>query len=123
MRKAVTFTVFLVLAAGCGSGELSAGERERAERSLAAIREFCQTSGRAVFVHGGLPPAHDRMLHAERRGVEALIELYRDKPDAAYDPPGAANPTPMRVLLDRLSRELRFCDIESTDAIVRALGS
>lgn len=121
MRKGVTFTVFIALAAGCGSGELSGDERERADRAVAAIEEFCQTAGRTVFVHGGLPPEQDRLLHAERRGVEALIELYRDKPDAGYDPPGAAREASLRLVLDRLSRQLRFCDIEATDALVRAL--
>ena len=117
----MSLIVFLALASGCGSGALSGAERERADRSLASIREFCRTAGRTVFVHGGLSPQQDRLLHAERRGVEALIELYREKPDAEYDPPGAARPAKMRAVLDRLSRELRFCDIEATDAIVRAL--
>ena len=62
------------------------------------------------------------MLHAERRGVEALIELCRDKADAEYDAPGAPRASSMRELLERLSRQLRFCDIEATDALVRALG-
>ena len=123
MRNAVTFTVFLLLASGCGSGGLSDDERSRADRALASIQEFCRTSGGAIFVHGGLSPEQDRLLHAERRGVEALIDLYRDKPDAEYDPPGAPRPSSMRELLDRLSRQLRFCDIEATDALVRALGS
>ena len=115
--------VFLLLASGCGGSGLSEDERSRADRALASIQEFCRTSGAATFVHGGLPPEQDRLLHAERAGVETLIDLYRDKPDAEYDPPGAPRASSMRELLDRLSRQLRFCDIEATDALVRALGS
>ena len=122
MRRAVTVTVFLALLGGCGDGSLSGAERERADGALADIRAFCSTAGRTVFVHGGLSPEQDRLLHAERRGVETLISLYRDKPEAEYDPPGAARPAPLASVLDRLSRQLRFCDIEATDAIVRALG-
>ena len=121
MARTVTAIVFLGLLSGCGADSLSGAERARADRALGSIREFCQTSGRTAFVHGGVSPELDRQMHAERRGVEALIGLYRQKPDAEYDPPGAARAQSMRTLLDRLSRQLRFCDIESTDAIVRAL--
>jgi hypothetical protein len=126
VRAGAVFLSALALlgAAGCGGagGELSSGERARADAAWKTLSRTCkQVAGTTRFAHGGFSGPEDAKRHAaERRAVDVLLVMYGDKPDAGYAPPGD-RVQPLRAVLGDLSKALLFCDSLSAAKIAQAL--
>jgi hypothetical protein len=121
---AVLLSALALLAAGCGGsgGDLSPGQRAKADAAWKTLSSTCkQVAGTTRFAHGPFTGPEDAKRHAaERRAVDVLLGMYRDKPDAGYAPPGD-RVQPLRSVLGDLSKALLFCDSLSAAKIAQAL--
>jgi hypothetical protein len=120
---AVLLTVSSLALAGCGGGgDLSSGERAKADAAWRTLSQNCkQVADTTQFAHGGFSGPEEAKRHAEeRRAVDVLLAMYRDKPGAGYAPPGD-RVQPLRAVLGDLSKALLFCDSLSAAKIAQAL--
>ncbi len=112
----------LAACGGSSDGELTAGERAKADGAFRLISRHCnQVAATTVLVHGGITTPRERRAHsAERRGVAELLALHAKKPDASYAPPGQRI-RPLSDVLGELSKQLLFCDSGAAAQISQAL--
>jgi hypothetical protein len=112
----------LAACGGSGDGELTGGERAKADGAFRLISRHCaQVASATVLVHGGITTPRERRAHsAERRGVAELLDLHARKPEASYAPPGGRI-RPLSDVLGELSKQMLFCDSASAARISDAL--
>lgn len=119
MRIALVAALALAVV-GCGGATLNDDEDSKVAAARVAISQAVVESFGEHECESTLPPE----LCDERQSVEDLIAIYRDKPDAEYDPDEEkeGDELTMRQVLEDSASDLDEVDADLAAQIDRALN-